>query len=121
MNVSTDTTLGTLCIGLPQTWAFEGLRLHLGTTQFCFLRKASGTEFLLRPYSPVARSRSGWDQIEILARPGYITVLVNNVTVIETAVDAETSGFLGLDAYLGNLAMPRVRLENVRVRAAMMP
>lgn len=121
LNVSTDTTLGMLCIGLPQTGAFEGLRLHLGTTQFCFLRKASGTEFLTRPSSPVARSRSGWDQIEIRARPGHITVLVNNATVIESAVDAETAGFLGLDTYLGNAAMPRVRLENVRVRAAMMP
>ena len=121
MNVSTNTTLGMLCIGLPQTGSFEGLRLHLGTSQFCFLRKASGTEFLTRPTSPVTRSRAGWDQIEIRARPGHITILINNAVVIETAVDAETGGFLGLDAYLGNAAAPQIRLENVRVRAAMKP
>jgi hypothetical protein len=117
MNVSTDTTAGMLCIGVPQSGSFEGLRLHLGAQQFCFLRRASGTEFLARPSSPIARSRAGWDQIEVRVISGQITVLVNNAVVIDTAVDAETSGFVGLDAFLGNASPARIRLENVRVRA----
>jgi serine/threonine protein kinase len=117
MNVSTDTTAGMLCIGVPQSGSFEGLRLHLGAQQFCFLRRASGTEFLARPMSPIVRSRAGWDQIEVRVSSGRITVLVNNAVVIETAVDAETSGFVGLDAFLGNASPARIRLENVRVRA----
>lgn len=121
MNISTESTMGMLCIGVPQTGSFEGLRLHLGTAQFCFLRKASGTEFIARPSGPVTRSRSGWDQIELQIRPGHVIVLVNNAVVIETSVDAETSGFFGLDAYLGNVASARLRMENVRVRATAAP
>ena len=117
MNISTDTTAGMLCLGVPQSGSFEGLRLHLDAQQFCFLRRASGTEFLARPASPVARNRAGWDQIEVRVSSGQVTVLVNNAVVIETAVDAETSGFVGLDAFLGNASPSRIRLENVRVRA----
>jgi serine/threonine protein kinase len=117
MNVSTDTTAGMLCIGVPQSGSFEGLRLHLGAQQFCFLRRASGKEFFARPGGPITRSRGGWDQIEVRAVSGQVTVLVNNSVVIDTAVDAETSGFVGLDAFLGNASPARVRLENVRVRA----
>lgn len=117
MNISTDTTAGMLCIGVPQSGSFNGLRLHLGASQFCFLRKATGTESLARPTSPVPRSRGGQDQIELRVRSGHLTALVNNAVVIDTSVDAETSGFLGLDAYLGNASPARIRLENVRVRA----
>jgi serine/threonine protein kinase len=116
MNVSTDTTVGMLCIGVPQTGSFEGLRLHLAAAQFCFVRKASGTEFLARPTSPITRSRAGWDQIELRVRSGQITILVNNVPVIESSIKVETSGFVGLDTFLGKASPARIRLENVRVR-----
>ena len=118
MNVSSDTTSGMLLLGLPQTGAFEGLRLHVGSQQFCFLRLATGRQFIARPQGTVARSSAGWDQVEVHVTPGHLTVLVNNVRVIDTDVSAQTSGFAGIDAFLGSAAQARCRIENIRVRSA---
>ncbi len=116
-NVAGDNTTGVLFMGAPEAGKFDGLQIQLRSYDFCQIKVNATSQLVATPAQKVARNPSGWDILEISVEKKRISIRVNGTLVVETNAPVNTSGYLGLDAYLGSgKPTTRFKLRNVRIR-----
>jgi serine/threonine protein kinase len=116
MDVAASSSSGKLIFGaVLESGRLDAFEIDLSANQFGILRRSGSADPIARPAATVTRSPTGWDHLEIEVRGANLAVRLNNLLVLETAIERPASGVIGLDA---QLATPQSKLQvrSVRVR-----